>query len=540
MIVTAAQMRQLEQEAFASGVAQPALMRRAGAAVAVRAREVLADPQRASVLVLIAPGNNGGDGLVVAEVLADAGVRAVRPWLYRRDGLRGAPVAADLLDRLPPLDAAGLASAIAEADLIIDALYGIGARDELPPDLVATLRAIDVRAADPRVTLLALDLPTGVNADTGAVADSAFRADLTVTLGRAKRGLFEGAGVRHAGRIIVDTIGLGEGVVAGVTPRTIGREDALARLPRRADDAHKGDAGSLLIIGGSLNYLGAPVLAGHAALRAGVGLLTLAVPRSLLGPIASQVAEATYLPLPEAEWGTVGPAAIKPLSEALARYTAVQIGNGLGREKATGEFLGRLFAFSPQERGKVPVGFRPLSAAEEAASDEAIITVPTLVDADGLNLLSEVERWWEKIGDLKLILTPHHGELARLRGVEREVIGAAPWQAALDAAREWRQVVVLKGGYSVVATPEGELWVAPLANPALAAAGTGDTLAGLIAGFLTQGLAPADAAILGLWVGARAGELARAAIGTLSLVAGDLPHFIARAIRELETGEATK
>lgn len=535
-IVTAAQMRQIEQEAFASGVSQPALMRRAGEAVAARALVTLADPRRASVLVLVGPGNNGGDGLVVAEALADAGVRDVRPWLYRREGLRGAPVAAALLDRLPPLDTGGLTRAIAEADLIIDALYGIGARDELPDDLVATLRAINACAGDPRVTLLALDLPTGVNADTGTVAGVAFSADLTVTLGRPKRGLFEGAGVRQAGRIIVETIGLRGGAVDGVTPRTIGREDALARLPRRAEDAHKGDAGSLIIIGGSLNYLGAPTLAGHAALRAGVGLLTLAVPRSLLGPIASQIAEATYLPLPEAEWGTVGPEAIKVLSEGLARYTAVQIGNGLGREKATGEFLGRLFSFSPGERGKAPVGFRPLGAAGEAAPDEAIITVPTLIDADGLNLLSEVEHWWEKIGDLSLILTPHHGELARLRGVEREAISVAPWQAALDAAREWRQVVVLKGGYTVVATPDGDLWVAPLANPALAAAGTGDTLAGLIAGFLAQKLAPADAAILGLWVGARAGELARAAIGTLPLLAGDLPRFIGEAIRELETG----
>jgi hydroxyethylthiazole kinase-like uncharacterized protein yjeF len=535
-IVTAAQMRQIEQEAFASGVSQPSLMRRAGEAVAARALAMLADPRRASVLVLVGPGNNGGDGLVVAEALADAGVRDVRPWLYRREGLRGAPVAAALLDRLPPLDTGGLTRAIAEVDLIVDALYGIGARDELPDDLSATLRAINARAGDPGVTLLALDLPTGVNADTGTVAGVAFSADLTVTLGRPKRGLFEGAGVRQAGRIIVETIGLRGGAVDGVTPRTIGREDALARLPRRAEDAHKGDAGSLIIIGGSLNYLGAPTLAGHAALRAGVGLLTLAVPRSLLGPIASQIAEATYLPLPEAEWGTVGPEAIKVLSEGLARYTAVQIGNGLGREKATGEFLGRLFSFSPGERGKAPVGFRPLGAAGEAAPDEAIITVPTLIDADGLNLLSEVERWWEKIGDLPLILTPHHGELARLRGVEREAISATPWQAALDAAREWRQVVVLKGGYTVVATPDGDLWVASLANPALAAAGTGDTLAGLIAGFLAQKLAPADAAILGLWVGGRAGELARAAIGTLPLLAGDLPRFIGEAIHELEMG----
>lgn len=535
-IVSVAQMRQIEQRAFAGGVAQAALMRRAGEAVAAHALAALARSTDASVLLLIGPGNNGGDGLVVAEALAGTGMRAVRLWRYRRDGLKGAPVAADLLDRLPTVGADALAGAVAGADLIVDALYGIGARDALPDDLTAALTLVNARAGDPRVTLLALDVPTGVNADTGAVAGVAFAADLTVTLGRAKRGLFEGAGVRQAGRVIVEALGLTAETLDGDAPRLIGRADAAARLPRRADDAHKGDAGSLLIIGGSLNYLGAPVLAGHAALRAGVGLLSLAVPRSLLGPIAAQIAEATYLPLPEAEWGTIGPEAIKTLTEGLGRYTALQIGNGLGREKATGDFLGRLFAFSPQERGKGPVGFRPLTAAEETAPDEALVKVPTLIDADGLNLLSEIERWWEKVADLHLILTPHHGELARLRGVEREAISAAPWQAARDAAREWGQVVVLKGGYTVVATPEGELWVAPLANPALAAAGTGDSFAGLIAGLLAQGLAPADAAILGLWVGSRSGELARAEIGTLPLVAGDLPRFIARAIRELETG----
>lgn len=535
-IVTVAQMRQIEQHAFDGGVSQADLMRRAGEAVAAHALAALDGVLAASVLLLIGPGNNGGDGLVVAEALSAAGVRAVRLWLYGRDDLKGAPVAADLLDRLQPVGADALAEAVGEADLIVDALYGIGARDTLPEELAAVLTMINARAGDPQLTRLALDLPTGVHADSGTVAGVAFEADLTVTLGRAKRGLFAGAGVRNAGRIIVEALGLTDETLDGDAPRLIGREDASARLPRRADDAHKGDAGALLIIGGSLNYLGAPVLAGHAALRAGVGLLSLAVPRSLLGPIASQIAEATYLPLPEAEWGTVGPEAIKTLREGLGRYTALQIGNGLGREQATGEFLGRFFAFSPQERGKGPVGFRPLAAAEASASEEALVKVPTLVDADGLNLLSEVERWWEKVAALQLILTPHHGELARLRGVEREAISAAPWQAARDAAREWGQVIVLKGGYSVVATPDGDLWVAPLANPALAAAGTGDTLAGLIAGLLAQGLTPADAAILGLWIGSRAGELARAELGTLPLLAGDLPRFIACAIRELETG----
>ncbi|HEY8597794.1 MAG TPA: NAD(P)H-hydrate dehydratase [Thermomicrobiales bacterium] len=541
-IVTSAQMRQIEQAAFDSGVAQPDLMRRAGRAVADRALATLNAAQGAHALVLVGPRNNGGDGLVAAEALLEAGVREVTVWLYGRDGLQGAPVAADLLERVTVIhaDAAdantALTAAVAQADLIIDAIYGIGGRDELPDDLIAAMLLVNARNADPAVQLVALDIPTGVSADTGMAADAAFRANLTVSLGRPKVGLYQPAGMRAVGRIAIEEIGLAEGALPDEAPRLIGRADAAIRLPRRAFDAHKGDAGSLMIIGGSLNYLGAPVLSAHAALRAGVGLLSLAVPRSILGPIATQVPESTYLPLPEAEWGTIGREAVKSIVEVLERYTALQIGNGLGRDKATGEFLANLFAFAQRDRPKGPVGFRPSAAEEAAATEESPVKVPVLFDADGLNLLSEVENWWERLSSLQLILTPHHGELARLRKVERAAISAAPWQAARDAARDWGQTIVLKGGYTIVATPTGELWVAPLANPALAAAGTGDTLAGLIAGLLAQGLAPDDAAILGVWIGARAADLASAEIGILPLVAGDLPRFIGQAIVELERG----
>jgi NAD(P)H-hydrate epimerase len=262
------------------------------------------------------------------------------------------------------------------------------------------------------------------------------------------------------------------------------------------------------------------------------------VPRSILGPIASQVAEATYLPLPEAEWGTIGREAVKPITEALERYTALLIGNGLGREKATAGFLTGLLGLGESAPTRGSVGFRAIGANPPAEPATSPITVPVVIDADGLNLLSEHEQWWEKLAGLQLILTPHHGELARLRGVEREAISANPWQAARDAARDWGQVVVLKGGYTIVATPDGALWVAPLANPALATAGTGDTLAGLIAGLLAQKLSPVDSAILGVWIGAHAADEASLEIGTLPLLAGDLPVYFGRKIVELAMGVA--
>ncbi len=540
-IVTGAQMRRIEQDAFDGGRAEPdALMVRAGLAVAATALGTLEEPPAARALVLVGPGNNGGDGLVVAEALHDAGLDEVAVWLYGRDGLGGAPVAPELLDLIRVVgEGEAFAEALAEADLIVDAVYGIGARDTLPPDLVAALESVNARGRDPRVRCLALDVPTGVNADSGAASPGAFRADLTVTLGHPKRGLFVPPGMRHAGRVIVEPIGL-DGADDGLpddTPRLIGRDDAARLLPRREYDAHKGDAGSLLIVGGSANYLGAPVLSADAALRAGVGLLTLALPRGIVTAAAAQVPEATYLPLPEADWGVIGPNAAKIVTGALGRYTALQVGNGIGREKETTEFLARLFGLAEGAGGAGRIGFSVGTAPPEEARErdaDAGIAVPVLFDADGLNWLSTVEGWWDALAGLRLVLTPHQGELARLRGVEREAIAAAPWEAAREAARAWGQTVVLKGGYSIVAPPAGDLWVAPLANPALAAAGTGDTLAGIIGALLAQGLAPAEAAVLGLYLGARAGELASAAVGVLPLRAGDLPDYIALAIRELE------
>ncbi|MGN6562176.1 MAG: NAD(P)H-hydrate dehydratase [Thermomicrobiales bacterium] len=516
-IVTSAQMRQIEQDTFASGRAEPgALMAQAGSAVARHALAALARPDSAAALILVGPGNNGGDGLVVADALVRSGVRPVTVWLYHRDSLKNAPVAPDLLTHIRTLatdDTSALREVIASADLVVDAIYGIGARDHLPGDLLPILRAVNERARDSHVYTIALDVPTGVNADTGTVADTAFTARLTVTLGRPKRGLYLPPGVRYAGTIAVEPIGLAEGDLPDDTPYLITCADAVQRLPRRLADAHKGDAGSLMIVGGSGNYLGAAVLSAHASLRAGVGLLTLAVPQAIVGTVAAQVAEATYLPLAEAAWGVVGPEGVPTITDALGRYTALQVGNGLGRHEATSAFLARLFGFD---------------------GGQTAVNVPVLFDADGLNWLSTVDHWWDRLARLPLVLTPHQGELARLRKVERDAIAAAPWDAARDAAREWGQTVVLKGGHSVVATPNGALYVAPQANPALAAAGTGDTLAGLIAGLLTQGLNPADAAIAGLWLGCRAADLARAAVGTLPLIAGDLPRYIGQAIRELE------
>lgn len=473
------------------------------------------EPAGREAVVLVGPGNNGGDGLVTAGHLLAAGT-TVTLWCYRCDATGNAPVAGDLLQRvvIAP-DFSSLAAALDRAVVVIDALFGAGQRADLPPEVVDVLTLVNDRRRQLGLARIAVDVPTGVGADDGAVRSVAFPADVTVTLGRPKRGLYLPPGFRYAGRLVVDDLDLVHEAPAVGSPRLIDRSAALARLPRRDPGAHKGTAGSLLIVGGSGRYPSAPGLAAEAALRAGAGLVTLAVPRGAVAPLAARAPEATFLPLDANAEGDIVRDSAATLGGELHRFSAMQLGNGLGQSPPVAAFLAALLLGSSTRR--------PASTG-----------VPLVIDADGLNWLATIPEWWRHFRTGRLVLTPHPGEMARLWGVDVKEVTADPWRIARNAAARWEQVVVLKGGHTVVATPGGALWVSEQANPALATAGTGDTLAGTIAGFAAQGLDPEDAAILGLYVGGRAAELASAAVGVLPLVASDLPRAIGAAIRELE------
>lgn len=509
-------MREVERVAIAGGSAtQRELMVRAGRAVARVVLAAVATPPGREAVVLVGPGNNGGDGLVTAELLAGAGM-TVTLWRYHRDEVGSAPVSATLLQRLPAVTTRpALATALDRASVVVDAVFGAGQRGGLPPEVAAVIRGVNERKRQPGLARVAVDVPTGVAADDGSVSSDAFEADVTITLGCPKLGLYHPPGFRYAGHIHLDDLGLLETVDPPGGPRLIGRTAALARLPLRDPGAHKGSAGSLLILGGSGRYPSAPGLAAEAALRAGAGLITLAVPRPAVAPLAARVPEATFLPLREEADGDIGPGAVATISGQLDKFRAIQVGNGLGQSPGAQAVLSALL----------------LDSALGAASAPG---VPVLIDADGLNWLATIPTWWRRFATSRLVLTPHPGEMARLLGADIERVTREPWAVARDAATTWGQVVVLKGGHTVIASPDGGLWVAEQANPALATAGSGDTLAGVVAGLLAQGLAPEDAAVLGLYLGSRAAELATAATGVLPLVASDLPRCIGAAILELE------
>lgn len=512
-IITAAEMRSLEEAAFARGVEAPALMQQAGAGVAQVVRELA--PVGARVVVLVGPGNNGGDGVVTARTLAGEGYRVAVWSVARRTDLE--PPGRHSMTEIE--DGDGLRAALREADIVVDALLGTGARPGLPEQMAAAARMVnhDLRSA---ARVVALDVPTGVDATTGEADPDAVRAHVTATLGSPKRGCFVPPGNRYAGKIVVVDLGLGEPSEPGPSMTT--DADVRARMPRRDADAHKSDAGTLLVVAGAPTYIGAPGFVAEAAMRAGAGLATLAVPRGIVGALAVTVREATLLPLPEES-----DRALKQIGESVTRFTAAVVGPGLGREEETAQFLARLFGIA-QARARPTLGFGGASAASERAATLPD-GLPILMDADGLNWLSGVERWWEQIAR-PLILTPHPGEMARLAQIEPEAVKRDPWATASEQAAKWGQVVVLKGGPTVVAAPDGRLWAVPGGNPGLATGGTGDVLAGIIGGLLAQGLSPLDAAVAGVHLGWRAADRAVARVGVYGLIARDLFPAIADAL----------
>jgi NAD(P)H-hydrate epimerase len=330
-------------------------------------------------------------------------------------------------------------------------------------------------------------------------------------------------------------------------------------LPARPANSHKGTFGKAMVIAGAGRYPGAAFLSTSGALRSGAGLVTLACGRSIFGALAASLHEATFLPLPEEDWGVLGADAVRELEEHLHGYQALVLGPGLGREDATKTFLNRLLRFeTPQTTGMVgflrtapaaasdrtrrPGGFgfrRAEPVSEDAAnaedSKQAADQLPAMViDADGLFLLSQTENWWEQVATNQLILTPHPGEMAQMLKLEAATqVNEDREGTAQRAAQEWKQIVVLKGAETVIAAPDGTVRVGPQGNPALATAGTGDVLAGVIGGLLAQGVQPFDAACLGVWLHAEAGQLVRREVGEAGAVAGDLLPRLPRAITQL-------
>jgi hydroxyethylthiazole kinase-like uncharacterized protein yjeF len=458
------------------------------------------------VLLLIGPGNNGGDGLVVARYLEEWGARVtLYYWKEKLLVSNGRDVAAAEM-------AGELESAIRRADYVLDSLLGTGRSRPLPDDMRTLLaRVRQERERRDVLCVVAIDLPTGLNADTGEVDPGTIPADITITLAFPKQGFFFFPGRGYTGELYTGDIGLPPEMEQGIRTEMLTAAEVEKLLPPRPLESNKGTFGKVMLLCGSLPYPGSAFLAGNAAGRVGAGLVTLAVTEQMLPIYTSAFHEATFVLLPEEQAGSIE--RVETLIRHLEGYRSLLVGPGLGQSPYTREVILQLLEYL---RG-LPDEQRP----------------HLVIDADGLNNLSALEHWWSLLPP-GTVITPHPGEMGRLcDGLKVSGGRIDRLYLARDKASEWQVILVLKGACTIITEQGGRTRLNWLANPALATAGTGDVLAGMIAGLLAQQVEPFAAASAGVYLHTAAAELVSVSLGHAGLLASDLLYQIPRTIVKL-------
>ncbi|MCY3976514.1 MAG: NAD(P)H-hydrate dehydratase [Chloroflexi bacterium] len=537
-VATIREVREIEAAADRSGMSYEQMMLNAGAAASRALRQRWTVDASTRITFLVGTGNNGGDGLVMARSLALSTEADINLYLlaprspadenYRAALEAGLPVALATDDD----DRRRLKNLLLDADIIVDAVLGIGARLPLrgaAADVLATTgnclsqRAkyaaernrdmpaeLGETALPVRPFVFAVDCPSGIDCDTGEADEHVIAADMTTTFIAAKPGLLTFPAAAFVGDLDLSPIGIPESLpeLEGIKAEIVDSKLAACLLPPRPLDSHKGTYGKAMIVAGSPNYIGAISLAGEAAYRAGAGLVTIATAAKLTEIVAGSLREPTWLPLPHTD-GAIAEKACQAVVDIVANYDTLLVGCGLGLRQSTSGFLRQLLT-----SGSLP---------------------PLILDADALNILSRAHHWWKQLPH-ETVITPHAGEMARLTGKSAKEINANRWEIAREYSTAWNVALLLKGAHTLIAAPDGRISVIPFKSDALSKAGTGDALAGLIAGLRAQGLGAYDSARLGAYLHAAAGIIAAATVGSSrSVVAGDVLSAVGSAFATLES-----
>jgi NAD(P)H-hydrate epimerase len=514
-IVTAAEMREIDRTTIEEyGIPSLVLMERAGLAVAAKVKEVCAGRK---VLVLCGSGNNGGDGLVAARRLYNEGYRVKVIMLgkaasfssdcktqYLTAKKTGIPI--EIRKSLDSIDLHGA--------FVIDAIFGTGLSRPVTGDLTALFRSLNKA----EVPVLSVDMPSGISSDTGEILGEAIKADHTVTFGLPKRGHYLYPGAEYAGGLCVEDIGFPAKLIRSNALRTelMEQERAVFLIPERPRNSYKGDYGHVFVLAGSRGRTGAALMTAKACLRTGSGLLTLGVPESLVDIFQGRVTEEMTLPLPDKGNGTLDDKAIESiLGFASQNADIIAIGPGIGVSPDTERIVSRLVQTSP---------------------------VPMVIDADGLNSLKNSIKILRNAKS-PIIITPHPGEMVRLLNHKSEAgsqqsglrtkIEKERITTAVSFSQETGVYVVLKGVPTIVAAPEGDVYINTTGNPGMATAGSGDVLTGIISSLAGQGLTPLNAAALGVYLHGRAGDEAAKVKGEHSLIASDIIEYLSDTIRSM-------
>ncbi|MCK5577416.1 MAG: NAD(P)H-hydrate dehydratase [Dehalococcoidales bacterium] len=509
-VLTADEMRRAEEGCARLGITTDMLMDNAGQAVADEVGRILCGVNNRQIVLLVGPGNNGGDGLVAARHLHDWGAQ-ITLFLLGKRAEDDANLKLIRERHIQSYKEPGrLGEVLSSADAVIDALFGTGRSRPLGGDFKKALDEVaKAREKRPKLRVISLDLPSGLDADSGACDPACLFTDYTITLGFPKPGLYNSPGAGRAGSITTVDIGIPAHLAQTAKTELLTEDWARKALPSRPIDANKGSFGRVLVVAGSTNYIGAAYLACSGAMRVGAGLVTLATAKSLQPILASKLTEATYLPLPESGPGVLSDEAASLIISEMKNYQSLLLGCGLGLSQPAMNLVNSIL-FQSREAPPSPV-----------------------IDADAVNILAKTPEWWHTL-TTDAILTPHPGEMSRLTGIPVPEIQADRIGTAKRTATEWQKTVILKGAYTVIAAPEGRCRINPIANPGLASAGTGDVLAGVVAGLVAQGLSLFDAASLGVWLHAQAGEAVKAEMGDAGMVAGDLLPALPRVIKGLK------
>jgi NAD(P)H-hydrate epimerase len=518
--VTAKQMRRIDQRASEEcGVPSSALMENAGRAVFRVLRDTLGGAAKKRVAVFCGKGNNGGDGLVAARLAAQSGACVSVVLAARNQELRGD--AALNLERalecglhvipVPDLEApddlpANLVRLLDDSHAVVDALLGTGISGPASPPISSLIACIARLRSERNIPVISVDVPSGIDSDTGQVPGEAVRADDTVAMGLPKLGLLLYPAAAHTGRLHVADIGFPAHLIeeAEAAAEWVERDQIAALFSERNQDAHKGDFGRVFIIAGSPGMTGAATLCGAAALRAGAGLVTVGIPASLNAIMEEKLTEVMSYPLPETSEHTLATSALEPILAKAAQCDVVAFGPGISLHPETAELTIQILQRLNQ---------------------------PLVVDADALTNLAP-QRDVLRSGPSRVI-TPHPGEMGHLLRMTADGVQADRLGAASGAAHLFRCVAVLKGAHTVVAAPGETPRINPTGNAGMASGGTGDVLTGLVAGLMAQGLAAFDAATAAAYLHGLAGDLAAQEKTQTALIAWDLIEHLPQALRTI-------
>lgn len=491
------------------------LMENAGARVVEEILSCTAG-QKKRVVILAGGGNNGGDGFVIARRLFDLGWQPLLCLLVKPDAIKGdAKSHLDVyLKRGLPLfqliesTMEGLSNELNRADIIIDAILGTGVKGRVREPFSQVISAVN--RLEGEKTVIAVDIPSGVSSDNGKVEGEAIQATKTITFVFPKKGFFLNDGPRFIGKWKAVDISVPPSIAIDLEmslPKLLTETLVINSLPKRSPNGHKGTFGHALVVGGSRSYVGAPVYAAKAVLNSGAGLVTLAIPEGIYPMVATQNPESLFLPLPEKE-GHFAEKAVKEIQAKLPQFDGVAIGPGMSRFPGGEEWIIKFF--------------------------NGLSNQPVVVDADALYLLrNQLDLVSQYNGPV--IFTPHPGEMAHLMNVSIKEIEENRLEIARVFAEKYQVFLLLKGHRSIIATPDGEVFINPYGHDALGKGGSGDVLTGLITSFLVQGATPLQSLILASYLHAKGGEEQAKVLSHYGVMPLDLVDWVKKELLELSS-----